>query len=406
MKIAFVTPWYGRDIPGGAEAEARHTAVQLHQAGYPVEVLTTCIRDLYSDWGKNHHSPGVETIDGIPVRRFAVQKRDKLAFDQINWRLMQGQAISAAEETIFNNEMFRCPDLLTYIEQHQQQYLFIFIPYMFASSYFGASICPERSLMIPCLHDEAYARLQIHRQVLPQLRALLFYTEAEQTLAAQLYPPTAVQIRQVIGGGVETDWQGDGRRFRQKYQLADTPLVLYAGRREAGKNLPLLLDYWATYSQERNPTAKLLLLGPGQLAIPAAAQTAVIDLGFVPAQDKYDAYAAANLFCMPSVNESFSIVIMESWLAGTPVLVHGRCAVTREHVHKANGGLYFSNYDEFAATVDYLLANPATAVRLGQQGRQYVLDRYQWPTIVDQYSQIINQIAAELTPEVPNEPAH
>lgn len=398
MKLAFVTPWYGRDIPGGAEAEARHTAVRLQQAGYPVEIVTTCIRDLYSDWGHNHHKPGVEMVDGIPVRRFPVQKRDKAAFDQINWRLMQGQPISAEEEAIFNNEMFRCPDLLQYIQTHQQEYLFVFIPYMFASSYFGAQLCPERSVMIPCLHDEAYARLHIHRHVLPQLRALLFYTEAEQALAAELYPPSSQQIRTVIGGGVETDWQADGRRFRQKYQLQQTPFVLYAGRREAGKNVPLLLDYWARYSQERQTEAKLVMIGAGEMPIPPAAQTAVIDLGFVPTQDKYDAYAAANLFCMPSVNESFSIVIMESWLAGTPVLVHGRCAVTREHVHKANGGLYFANYAEFAATVDYLLSNQQTAVRLGQQGRQYVLNRYQWPTIIRQYGQLFDQLMAELAP--------
>jgi len=120
-----------------------------------------------------------------------------------------------------------------------------------------------------------------------------------------------------------------------------------------------------------------------------------VDLGFVPAQDKYDAYAAASILCQPSINESFSLVIMESWLTETAVLVNGRCAVTREHCQRNNGGLYFSNYDEFAATVDYLMMNSDIARQMGRNGRQYVLDNYQWPTIVEKYRQIIEQIAGD-----------
>ena len=40
--------------------------------------------------------------------------------------------------------------------------------------------------------------------------------------------------------------------------------------------------------------------------------------------------AAASLLCQPSHNESFSLVIMESWLCGRPVLVSSQCAVTKD----------------------------------------------------------------------------
>jgi len=45
-------------------------------------------------------------------------------------------------------------------------------------------------------------------------------------------------------------------------------------------------------------------------------------MGFVQKQDKYDAFAATSLLCQPSVNESFSIVILELWLYLIPFLVH------------------------------------------------------------------------------------
>lgn len=57
-RIAFVPPWFGEAIPGGSETEVRTMALHLHQAGMEVEILTTCIRDSYDDWGRNHHAPG------------------------------------------------------------------------------------------------------------------------------------------------------------------------------------------------------------------------------------------------------------------------------------------------------------------------------------------------------------
>ncbi|MCB9422039.1 MAG: glycosyltransferase family 4 protein [Ardenticatenaceae bacterium] len=396
MKLAFVTPWYGPDIPGGAEAETRKTASQLHQAGYDVEILTTCIRDFHADWATNYHKPGFSVEDELVVRRFRVEKRDQQTFDQINFKLMQGHFISLAEEEIFNNEMIHCPDLYAFISEHQEAYIFFFIPYMFTTTYVGAQICPERSIMIPCLHDEAYARLNIHKQVFPSIRALLLHVQAEKELADTLYPDSGKQIRAVIGEGVNTDWQGNGNRFREKYRLDNTPFVLYAGRRDAGKNTPQLIHYWQHYLQAAPHTEKLVLIGPGEISIPADAQDNILDLGFISMQDKYDAYAAATLLCQPSLNESFSLVIMESWLAGTPVLVHADCAVTRSHVRESNGGLYFGNYAEFSATLDYFFANPKKALQMGQQGRAYVLANFQWPTIVAKYDHIIKTIMADL----------
>ena len=102
----------------------------------------------------------------------------------------------------------------------------------------------------------------------------------------------------------------------------------------------------------------------------------MIDLGFVALQDKCDAYAAADVFVQPSIMESFSIVIMEAWLAGTPVLVHSGCAVTRAHVEASGGGLHFNDYPHFAECLDRLLASSELRKRLAAAGREYVLANY------------------------------
>lgn len=390
--LAFVTPWYG-PIPGGMEALTRHTAEHLAARGWPVEILTTTIRDFYADWSHNHHTPGVRHENGVLVRRFAVQKRDKAAFDALNMRLIQGLPITAAQEQTFIQEFVRTPDLYAHMAQRTAETLFFCTPYLFPTTYFGGQIAPQRTIHIPCLHDEAYAHLQLQREVFPPARALIFLAQPEQALAERLFGPALHQIRVVIGSGIETNFTADPARFRATYNLGQTPFLLYAGRREPGKNTPLLLDYWARMVRAGQVNGRLLLLiGSGEVNIPPDVAHTVRDLGFVPVQDKYDAYAAAVATCQPSVHESFSIVIMESWVAGRPVLVHGQCAVTKDYCVQSNGGLYFNNYDEFVATFDYLCAQPATAAHMGHNGREYVLRHFQWDTVLDQYEALIAAI--------------
>ena len=52
--IAFVIPWFGFDIPGGAEMELKGLVSHLHDAGVKVEILTTCVKEFTSSWSVNH----------------------------------------------------------------------------------------------------------------------------------------------------------------------------------------------------------------------------------------------------------------------------------------------------------------------------------------------------------------
>lgn len=386
-KVAFVTPWYG-DIPGGAEKETRETAQRLAAAGVAVDVLTTCIRDFHADWERNHHRQKVTVEHGVTVRRFRVQKRDKAAFDEVNRILMDGGEISAEQEQIYLHEMFKSPTLLHYLEQHHRDYdLLFFIPYLFATTILGCQIAPERSLIIPCLHDESYARLAIIRNTLPKALGLIFHVHSEKQLAQQLWGESD-QERIVLGEGVDTNFAFDAMRFQQKYHL-DAPFVLWVGRRSTGKGTDLLLKHWQQYVRQQQTDLQLVLIGPGDVPhLPP--QT--IDLGFVPLQDKYDAMAAATAFVHPSPNESFALVLMESWIAGTPVLVNGKTAVLHEHCVRSNGGLWWEDGGEFAATLNYLLTHPAVAAQLADNGRNYVLQNFQWETIIQNYLGLIGRL--------------
>jgi glycosyltransferase involved in cell wall biosynthesis len=88
---------------------------------------------------------------------------------------------------------------------------------------------------------------------------------------------------------------------------------------------------------------------------------------------------------------------MESWLAGRPVLVPEECDVTREHVRRSKGGLWFYSADEFAAALDWLTNRPDLASRMGQNGRRYVLQNYTWTAVAERFEHILSHWQEERT---------
>lgn len=393
-KIGFVIPWYGPDIPGGAEAALRGLAEHMVNAGVDVEVLTTRVKEFGADWSQNYYPAGRNMVNNVPVVRFDVKARDSEGFNRINFKFMQGLPVNYEEEQFFLEEMVNSPKLYEYLRSHKDDYgLYVFTPYMFGTTYYGILAAPDKAVMIPCFHDESYAYMEHFKEVFSQVRGMIFLAEPEKALAERLYN-TMGMTKAVLGTGVYTDFEGDGERFRNRYRM-DKPFILYAGRKDRGKNIYTLLAYYREYVCRHNTDIQLVLIGGGQIEIPTEIRDRVHDLGFVPVQDKYDAYAAAEVLCNPSHNESFSIVIMESWLCGRPVLVSGACAVTKDFVRQSGGGLYFDGYYEFEGTLEYFEKHSDVAARMGECGRNYVVRNFAWDTIVERYTGFFRQLCED-----------
>lgn len=391
-KIGFVIPWYGPDIPGGAEAALRGLAEHMADAGVDVEVLTTRVKEFGADWSRNYYPAGRTMVNNVPVVRFDVRERDSEGFDRVNFKFMQGLPVGYEEERIFLEEMVNSPALYEYLRVHKEEYAFyVFTPYMFGTTYYGIQAAPDKAVMIPCFHDESYAYMEHFKEVFSRVRGMIFLAGPEKVLAERLYDTAGVE-KAVLGTGVYTDFTGDGERFRSKYHL-DKPFILYAGRKDKGKNIYTLLAYYREYVHRHDTDVQLVLIGGGQIEIPEEIRSRVHDLGFVPVQDKYDACAAAEALCNPSHNESFSIVIMESWLCGRPVLVSGACAVTKDFVIQSGGGLYFDTFFEFEGALEYFGRHPDMAARMGQCGRDYVMGNFAWDTIVERYTEYFRQLS-------------
>jgi glycosyltransferase involved in cell wall biosynthesis len=382
--IAFVTPRYGLEIIGGAERLIRGWAEYLAKQGYPVEVLTTCTANM-AEW-INHYTPGVEQLNGVTVRRFSTDRVDAAGgYHRVLVKANRGDYVSYQDELDFVQHNLRSSDLNRYLREHADEFEGVmFAPYLFGTTYWGMQQVPHKAIIVPCLHDEPSARLSVFREMLEGAAGLFFNTQAECDFATGALN-VANPYRTVIGYGFEPNpVSGDSAAFRARYKLPDQ-VLLYSGRLEAGKNVPLLLDYFVRYKQDHPGPLTLVLTGSGDIPIPRRSD--IVALGVLPEEELPNAYSAALALCQPSLNESFSIVMMEAWLQGRPALVHADCAVTSSHVHASGGGAVFSDYPSFRAALQRLVNSPVHAAELGQRGRAYVLQHYAWDNVLERLLQ-------------------
>jgi glycosyltransferase involved in cell wall biosynthesis len=376
LRIAVVVPRLADRIFGGAELHALWLSRQLLKRGHSIEVLTTCAVDHYS-WA-NTLPPGVERHHGLLVRRFRADERDFGVHGELERAIQSGVRLTREEELLWLRNGVSSTPMEEELVRHGYAYdAILALPYLFGTTYFSYASCPHRTVVIPCLHDEPYARLSFVADMLGGAMGLLWNSAPEEKLARRLQPNLAPAA--TVGLGFDPPRPVDVDLVRRKYRLPGC-FMLYVGRLEGGKNVPLLVDYFQQYKNRRDTDLHLIVVGSGEVPVPRTTSIMRIELDW---DDRDALYRASTIFCQPSRLESLSIVVMQAWLAERPVLVHALSPVTRFHCEQSHGGLWFSNYIEFEATVDRLLSSHELRLALGRAGRRYVQREYSWDAVLD-----------------------
>ena len=360
-------PRAGAGALGGAEALGLGVAKGLARVGHHVEVATTCVTSHITL--QNDLPEGPDVVEGLPARRFPVSERDG-RFIPLEWRAREAELLTLAEERFWFAQKGHAPGLVEYL--HDADYdVAVFAPYAAATSVFGMEAAGDRAVLIPCLHDEGYARLRTVGRMLHDARGILFNCLPESVVARRIWGDLP---RWEVGGyGFDAAPPGDGDGFRARHG-AGGPLLLYSGRWEAGKGVPTLLRYVRAW-RRRGADVTLALTGGGPEG-PRPGEEGMLPLGLVSEEEKRAAMAAADVYVHPSPNESFSIVMMEAWLQGTPSLAWGHCAVTRYHAAVSGGGLWFSSYPEFEVVTGRMLRHPDLRRRMAACGAAYVREEF------------------------------
>jgi len=392
MKICFVVQRYGLEVNGGAEAYARQVAEHMVSlGGHDVSCATTKAID-YVTW-KNEYTADEEMLNGVKVHRFNVDKeRDSAKFNKLCDKVLTTPTTKQEQEDWMCAQGPYSPDLVKWVDEHADDYdCFIFVCYLYFTTYFAMSKVSNKAVFIPTAHEERPIHLDIFADMFELPAAFYYNTEEEKVLTNRLFPSSKNKPDNDGRGGVgvEIPEGVDAKAFKEKYGL--DKFILYCGRIDENKCCPELFKYFAEY-KKRNPESdvKLVLMGKEIVEIPK--RDDVISLGFVDEIDKFSGMAAAEFFILPSKYESLSIVVLESMSLGKPVLVNGLCDVLRGHCHKSNGGLYYTNYLEFEGCLNYMLSHEKAMALMGQNSIKYIDNNYTWSEIVKGYEELIAHI--------------
>jgi glycosyltransferase involved in cell wall biosynthesis len=354
-RLAVVACRWGRDFASGAERSLERMAHALHQAGCDVEVFTTTTR---SETGGNELAPGSSSDGGLSVSRFTVDKAAGVAEQGDNAELPPHPIHSAA--------------LLQQLEVRVSDFdVLLTGPYLAGLTIDVARRWPDKTVVVPCFHDEPEARHQGWAELFERTAGLLYHSPEEQSFAERVvgvnHPASAV-----VGTWVDISVAGQPERGREA--AGCEAYALYCGRYAQEKDVPLLIEYARRFAQEHPGRIRFVFTGQGDVVIPR--EPWAVDFGFVAEDRQRDLLAGAIALVQLSSNESLSLAALESWAQGTPVIAHRKCSVLTGHMERSGGGCVVDSYEGFAEALLGLLDIPGMRDHLGNECRQYVATHY------------------------------
>ncbi len=386
MKLAFVIHRYGAEVTGGSEAHCRGFAERLAER-HDVAVLTSCARD-HLRW-QNHYPPGEAREGPVRIHRFPVSRpRDLERFRDLSAVVFAGGASRHEQRRWFEENGPRVPDLVAYLSDHGRDYdRIIFFCYRYYCSYFGVPVVADRAVLVPTAEEDPLIRMPILSSFFALPRAYIFNTVEEAEIVhgrIEGTPPPS----SIAGVGVDGPPQApDPARLAEVG--VESPYLLYLGRIEPNKGCDTLLRYFARQPEPGDNPLTLVMAGPVGMPIPRHRR--IQPLGVVPGPLREALLAHASALVVPSLYESLSMVLLEAWNHAVPALVNGWCRVLRGQVQRADGGLYYTDRREFWEALRLLAEAPATARRLGAQGRAYVDREYRWPVVMEKVERMLAQ---------------
>ncbi len=385
-KLCFIVQRYGEEINGGAEAYCRIYAEKLSEI-YDITVLTTCALD-YQKW-ENYYPEESVNINNVMVHRFKVDsQRDVKNFGKLSVQIYGNPNHSIEESNNWIEKQGPVSNgIIKFLKEKKDDFdLFLCFTYLYWPTVNGIKQVKNKSILVPFCHDEPPVYLKCFDELFHTPKGIIFNTDEEREFVFKRFQNQ--KIPNIITGiGLDIPKLDYSKKMREKFKLHN-PFILYMGRIDNSKGCDELFDYFIEYKRRYKNDLQLVLMGKEVLSIPKHKD--IISLGFVSEEDKYLTLKETELLVLPSHFESLSIVVLEAFEFKKPVLVSGKCEVLKGHCKKSNAGLYFYGVEDFCECLNLLYENIDLRNAMGEKGKEYVNEYYQWDVIIDKFQKFID----------------
>lgn len=409
--IAIIVQRYGAAVNGGAEVHARMIAEKL-ACRYNVTVLTSCALD-YDSW-KPVLPAGDSDEGGVHIKRFDNLERaprrvqgalnrklggrtwDRKLFRLLGEPRWWNTVFPPSEITHEDNIRWLqaqgpcMPELVSYLKEHQHEYAaFIFFTALYYPTALGIMEVAGKSILIPTMHDERESYFPMYQQVMASAEWLFFNTIVEQDFSEKLFSIEGGK-KQIVAVGIDLDEASPDPSVPEKFGI-NQPYLIYVGRVDKAKGCDILIDYFTRFAAGHPSGLHLVLVGKSSME--KSANPAVFFTGFVSEYEKVQLIKQAEALAVPSLNESLSLVLLESFACKVPVIANLKTDVLKDHIDKSQGGWLYDSYADFEKILTEVVASKTGNQQKGEAGYRYVVDNYSWDSVMRKFDMAIEDIS-------------
>jgi glycosyltransferase involved in cell wall biosynthesis len=380
---------------GGVETHVHAIATELKARGHDVEVLTS---DMLTETPLKRIEPGHEqydSVDGVPVRRF--KARGLTGDAQYSFMPSMVKAVLASKADIVHAHSYGFFQThLAMAARRMGRTRFVFTPHFHPE---WASGKTQRRKFLRRVYDKV-----IGGSTLASADMVICVSRGEaEVLRSSGFDGRKIRI---VPNGIAPgllELGPDPGKFVDSFGVS-SPSVLFVGRLAENKGLDVLVQAAAKVLKAL-PKATFVLVGEDggmkplieKRARELGIEKSLLLTGHLKDEAMFrSAFAACDIFVLPSIFEAFGIVILEAMALGRP------CVATKVGgvpglIDDGETGLLVEPNDPsgLAKALLSLLKDPDKAGAMGAKARKAVGKEFTWPRIVDRLEQVYREVLAE-----------
>ena len=246
----------------------------------------------------------------------------------------------------------------------------------------------------PILHPELIPLSAVERYTFSQnADAVIAFLEGDRKFLTSLLGVPNQKIH-IVGVSPNLPPTVYPEQFREKYKLSNVPIILYVGRMVSYKGATSILEA-TSHVWNVIPQAHFIFIGPHSKESTEwfnDTDPRILYLGKVSLQEKADALAACNIFCMPSMSEILPTVYLEAWSYGKPV-IGGEAIGLPELVEGNHAGIAVKQDPNYISkAIIKLLLDPKLADHYGSSGKNLVENKYTNEVVISSLESIYKRL--------------
>jgi glycosyltransferase involved in cell wall biosynthesis len=400
MKVAHVVQRYLPAHLSGSERYMQLISEGLAKDDYKVEVLTSNVYewDAFVFPSKKKIQRRDETINGVRVKRFPIHYEmyvvPALMRKVLSKLGARNDLLNLLTSGPFLPNIYFCIKNSNYEIIHATPFPFSIVWF----SWLASRKANIPFIVTPLFHIEVEKYYNKYlKQILMNSEGIIALTNIEREKLIELGAPRNKVHVVPLGIDPNRYKNADGKKFREKYALKDDFILLYVAPKIPEKGALQVLRAMSIV-KKHIPNVALVAIGRRSKEwIKERAEVKgmkIIDLDWVSENEKKDAFAACDIFVMPSKADSYGFVYLEAWAMGKPV-IGAKVGAMPDVIKDGVDGLLvkFGDATELAQKIILLLKNKSLCEVLGMNGRQRVAERHRWSTMCKAVKELYESVS-------------